>query len=127
MKLKPYEEEITMYFELKDTPESSRESYLRRLQAFIKYIDEKGQCLEEIDLKDIQRYILYLKKERGLSPGTINNYISAVRFFYTHRLGRAWDARKIPRMRRRTAFPVIPASVRTGRSLFARRDWPRSY
>lgn len=106
--MKEYDEEIDMYFELKDTPESSRESYLRRMQAFIKYIDGKNKCLEDIELKDIQNYILYLKKEKCLSPGTINNYISAVRFFYTHILGKAWDVKKIPRMRRRAFFPVIP-------------------
>ncbi|SDF46720.1 hypothetical protein SAMN04488499_10511, partial [Sporomusa acidovorans] len=36
--MKNYEQEINLYFELKGTPESSRESYLRRMQAFITYI-----------------------------------------------------------------------------------------
>lgn len=33
-----YEQEINLYFELKDMSTSSRESYLRRIQAFINYL-----------------------------------------------------------------------------------------
>ncbi|GAB6153113.1 hypothetical protein JCM17380_18630 [Desulfosporosinus burensis] len=33
-----YEQEINLYFELKGTPESSRESYFRRIQGFVTYI-----------------------------------------------------------------------------------------
>ncbi|WP_459928332.1 phage integrase N-terminal SAM-like domain-containing protein [Desulfosporosinus burensis] len=39
--------------------------------------------MEDITERDIQQYILYLKKKRGLSAGSINNYISAVKLFYT--------------------------------------------
>lgn len=104
-----YREEIELYFELKNTPESSRESYLRRAEAFIKYLqDRNNKCLEETTEEDIQQYILYLKNERLLTAGTINNYISAVRFLWTHVLDREWDSKKIPRMRREVTFPVIP-------------------
>lgn len=103
-----YLQEINMYFELKGTPESSRESYLRRMNAFIQFIQLRGQPLEKITERDIQQYILYLKQEKGLSSGTINNYISSVKFFYTHILNKEWNPRKIPRMKREKKFPVIP-------------------
>ncbi|WP_210367093.1 phage integrase N-terminal SAM-like domain-containing protein [Bacillus sp. REN3] len=41
----------------------------------------------EMSEKDIQQYILYLKNERCLSTGTINNYISGIRVFYTFAIG----------------------------------------
>jgi predicted phosphoadenosine phosphosulfate sulfurtransferase len=44
-----YKETMNLYFELKGTPESSRESYLRRLKAFAEFIQDKG--LEEITLR----------------------------------------------------------------------------
>jgi site-specific recombinase XerD len=78
-----YEQEIDLYFELKGTPESSKESYLRRIYAFVNFIQDRHKCMEDIAESDIQQYILYLKKEKGLSPGTINNYISAIKFFLT--------------------------------------------
>jgi site-specific recombinase XerD len=103
-----YAQEINMYFELKGTPNSSKESYLRRINAFIQFIQEQHKSIEEITEKDIQQYILYLKKEKGLSPGTINNYISGIKFFYTHVLDKEWNPKKIPRMKREKKIPVIP-------------------
>ncbi|MHB1128322.1 MAG: tyrosine-type recombinase/integrase [Bacillota bacterium] len=103
-----YKQEIELYFELKGTPESSRESYTRRIYAFINFIKGRHNCMEEITESDIQQYILYLKKEKGLSAGTINNYISTIKFFHTYILEREWNSKKIPRMKRTHKFPVIP-------------------
>ena len=103
-----YEQEIEMYFELKGMPDSSQESYLRRINAFILFFQNRYQSLEDITESDIQQYILYLKKEKGLSPGTINNYISGIKFFYTHVLDKEWNKNKIPRMKREETFLVIP-------------------
>lgn len=66
--------------------------------------------INEMNEEDIQQYILYLKREKGLSAGTINNYISAIRFFYTFILDKEWDSRKVPRMKRIQKFPVIPSN-----------------
>lgn len=104
-----YEQEIQLYFELKGTPPSSKESYLRRMRAFIAFAENRHRSLDEINLSDVQQYIIYLKKEKHLSAGSINNYISAVKFFFTYVLGKEWDIRKVPRMKRDAHFPVIPA------------------
>ncbi len=104
-----YKQEMDLYFELKDTPESSRESYFRRFKAFTEFVQAtNNKAVEDITYSDIQQYILYLKKEKALSPGTINNYISAIRFFYTHVLDKEWNKKKIPRMKREYNLPVIP-------------------
>ncbi len=103
-----YKQEITLYFELKGTPESSKESYYRRIKAFIKYLQDRNLPTDSFNEADIQQYILYLKREKGLSAGTINNYISGIRFYYTHVLDKPWNPRKIPRMKRKISFPVIP-------------------
>lgn len=103
-----YKQEIDLYFELKGTPKSSQESYFRRISAFIKFTQGRHKCMEDVTECDIQQYILYLKRVKGLSAGTINNYISAIRFFSTHILGKEWNPLKIPRMRRISKFPLIP-------------------
>ena len=103
-----YEQEINLYFELKGAPESTRESYLRRINAFIQFVQSRKSSMADVENTDIQQYILYLKNERCLSAGTINNYISGIKFFYTHVLGAAWDTNKIPRMKIAPKFPVIP-------------------
>jgi site-specific recombinase XerD len=71
-------------------------------------MQESNKCIEDVTEGDIQQYILYLKKEKNLSAGTINNYISAIRFFYIHVLGKEWNSKKIPRMKRKIKLPVIP-------------------
>ncbi|MEA1962011.1 MAG: site-specific integrase [Bacillota bacterium] len=106
--MKSYQEEIEIYFELKGAPESTKESYMRRIKAFLAFIQNSGKSIEDITERDIQQYILYLKNEKGLSAGTINNYSSAIRFFYTNVLDKVWNPQKLPRMKRRAHFPVIP-------------------
>ncbi|MBY0099228.1 tyrosine-type recombinase/integrase [Mesobacillus maritimus] len=104
-----YDQKVNLYFELKNTPESSRESYGRRIRSFISFMNEQNRPTDGTTLEDIQDYILLLKNVRGLSAGTINNYISSVRFFYTYVLEKEWNPMKIPRMRRPQSFPVIPS------------------
>lgn len=106
--MEQYDEKIELYFELKNSPESTRESYRRRMKAFLVYMEKMNRPLEDMNEEDIQQYILYLKNERGLSAGTINNYISSIKFFYTYVLQKKWNPYKVPRMKRNTQIPVIP-------------------
>jgi len=103
-----YEQRLNMFFELKGSPESTREAYLRKIKTFSKFVYEREKNMEEITLIDIQQYILYLKKEKGLSAGTINNYISGIKFFYVHVLNKEWNPSQVPRMKRVKRLPVIP-------------------
>lgn len=107
--MKHIEERIELYFELKGTPEQSQESYRRRIKAFIKYLEANEVNIEHIADHNVQQYILYLRKEKKLAAGTINNYISAIRFLYTFVLNKEWDRYQFPRMRRETKLPVIPS------------------
>lgn len=106
--MKQYEETIELFFELKGSPESTKESYYRRIRAFSSYMEGLNRPIGDTNNEDIQQYILYLKRDKGLSAGTINNYISAIKFFYTYALQKEWDSGKIPRMKRTLNFPIIP-------------------
>jgi site-specific recombinase XerD len=117
-----YEDDINLYFELRGTPESSRESYFRRMNAFLEFIKEQQKDIKEINHSDIQQYILYLKKEKCLAPGTINNYISGIKFFYTHVLDKEWDSKKIPYMKLIHKMPVIPSADEIIRMLNAEKN-----
>jgi integrase/recombinase XerD len=63
--MKQYEQKVKLFFELKGTPDSSRESYWRRMWAFLNYMQKIKRPIEELNHKDIQQYILYLKKEKN--------------------------------------------------------------
>ena len=103
-----YQQDMELYFELRNAPSSTRESYLRRIKAFLAFMEDKQKDLDQTDEKDIQQYILHLKRDKGLTPGTINNYTSAIRLFYTQVLGKPWDPKRIPRMKQRETLPVVP-------------------
>lgn len=107
--MKQYDQEIELFFELKGTPDSTRESYWRRMRVFLNYMKELKRPIEEMTFEDIQQYILYLKREKELTAGTINNYISAIKFFYTYVLEKEWNSMKVPRMKRTQKFPVVPS------------------
>jgi len=102
-----YEQRLNIYFDLRNTPDSSRESYSRRITAFIKFTQEQGVDIEDIDMYDIQQYILHLKNERGLEPGTINCYNSSIKLFYVNILRQEWDKTIVPRMKTETSIPSI--------------------
>lgn len=109
LKWRTINKKIELYFELKGLPESSKESYGRRMKAFLTYMERQNKSINTMTEEDIQQYILYLKNERGNSAGTINNYISAIKFFYTYVLEKEWNPIKVPRMKRIKKFPVIPS------------------
>jgi site-specific recombinase XerD len=71
-------------------------------------MQDRQKGVADLTESDIQQYILFLKKGKGLSAGTINNYISAIKFFHTHVLDKEWNPKKIPLMKRMRKFPVIP-------------------
>ncbi|MFB4167416.1 tyrosine-type recombinase/integrase [Virgibacillus sp. JSM 102003] len=107
--MEQYTRKINLYFELKGLPESTKVSYGNSMKIFLVFIDKQNKTIDNLNVEDIQHFILYLKNERGLSPGTINNYISAIKFFWTYVLEKEWNPQKIPRMKRIYKFPAIPS------------------
>jgi site-specific recombinase XerD len=104
-----YKEEIDLYFELKGTPSSTREAYSRRIGTFINYLQKRDKRVEDATISDVQQFLLHLKNETGISPGTINGYHSAVKFFCAYVLKLEWNTKSIPRMKRKASIPVIPS------------------
>jgi len=104
-----YKQKTDLYFELKGLPQSTTESYSIRLQVFLDRMKEVNRPIEDITEEDIQGFILYLKRDRGLSAGTINNYISAIKYFYTFVLEKEWNSKRVPRMKRVKTLPVVPS------------------
>ncbi|MEQ6378743.1 site-specific integrase [Bacillaceae bacterium S4-13-56] len=106
--MEKYEQKIELFFELKNSPERTRESMKRRIFDFLIYMEVLENSIDATTFEDIQGYILHLKRDRKLSPATINNHISSVKFFYTYVLEKEWNPIKVPRMNREKKLPVIP-------------------
>jgi site-specific recombinase XerD len=97
-----------LYFELRGLPETSKDSYLRQLRLFAGHLEGCGGTLGSLSYADIQKYILYLKNQKHLSPGTVNNCISAIRLFCCSVLEWEWNSHRAPRMKRVKTIPVLP-------------------
>lgn len=62
---------------------------------------------EHLDLEAVRQYELHLLNEKKLSPESINQYVSAVKFLYLVTLEMPWGSEHFPRVRRRLSLPVV--------------------
>jgi site-specific recombinase XerD len=85
------------------TPETQR-NYVHHVANFAKHF---GLSPEVLDLEAVREYQLYLLNERKLSPETINQYISSVKFLYLTTLEMPWTDEYFPRVRRPLKLPVV--------------------
>jgi site-specific recombinase XerD len=102
-----YSKELELYFELKGSPVSTKRSYQYLVNVYISHLSERGIMPEQSSDRDIQMFILHLKNDLKLKPGSINNYISAIKFFNTHVLERSWNEFRVPRMKTTVTMPTI--------------------
>ena len=67
-----------------------------------------------LDIEAVRQYQLYLLNERKLSPETINQYISSVKFLYLTTLEMPWTDEYFPRVRRSHKLPIVLSRPRQG-------------
>lgn len=84
-------------------PETQR-GYLHHVAGFARHFNLGP---EQLDLEAVRQYQLYLLNERKLSPETINQYISSVKFLYQVTLEMPWTDECFPRVRRAHKLPVV--------------------
>ena len=104
-----YSQELEMYFELKGSPKATRENYNCMVNVYVKHLNGRGITPAQSTDRDIQQFILHLKNDLNLKPGSINNYISSIKFFNTYVLERPWNAHRVPRMQNeKTMYAIWP-------------------
>ena len=70
--------------EVRGLREVTRAIYLSQVRRFGVHL---GGELEEATLEDVEAYLLYLTRERGLSASSRNQSSAALRFLFTKTLG----------------------------------------
>ena len=78
--------------------------YKSTVSIFLNHIDKAE---EDISLKDVQDFIRYLRYEKKLSIGTINNYRSGIKYLFEVTLDKGWNDRKVPRIRGYNPLPSV--------------------
>ena len=90
--------------QLRNLHPHTQANYVHHVLGFAKFF---GLSPEVLDLEAIRQYQLYLLNERKLSPETINQCISAIKFLYLTTLEMPWTDEYFPRIRRAHKLPVV--------------------
>lgn len=97
---------------LKGFSERTKQSYLAAVSLLAQHYHSSP---DKLDQTDIQNWLLYLVKERQLSPATCRLYLNAIRFFYLHVLH--WpDCQidlEVPKRKQRIPDLLSPSEVRS--------------
>ena len=90
--------------QLRNLAPATQRGYLHYVADYAKYYDTSP---EHLDLEAVRQYELHLLHEKKLSPESINQFVSAVKFLYLNTLEMPWGPEQFPRVRRPSRLPVV--------------------
>jgi integrase/recombinase XerD len=100
----PLRQRMIQDMQLRNLSASTQRNYIHYVAGFAKFF---ARSPEHLDLDDIRQYQLHLINERRLSPESVNQYISSVKFLYTVTLEMPWGDDHFPRVRVPQKLPVV--------------------
>lgn len=83
---------------------ATQRNYIHYVYELAKFFKTAPDLLSADDIKKFQMHLLH---ERKLSPESVNQYISAVKFLYNTTLDRNWAPQKFPRVKIPEKLPEI--------------------
>lgn len=96
---------------LRNLSEHTMKSYMTYIKTYLEYLDIIHKYPSQVTVKDLQKYLVWLKETRSLADRTINAAISQVRFFTIYVLGKTWDPSAIPMRKFDTYLPFVPTKA----------------
>lgn len=96
--------------QLRNFSSETQRNYVHHIKGLAEFYQTSP---ENLDLEDIRHYQHHLLTVRSLSPETVNQFLSAVRFLYRVTLETPWPDNALPRARVNRKLPVVlsPAEV----------------
>lgn len=90
--------------ERRNYTQATTRHYLSFVERFARHF---GKSPDKLGPEHLRSYQAYLLKERKLSPGSVENHVSALRFFFVRTLGRHQFRQFLPFPRVRKQLPKI--------------------
>lgn len=84
--------------------EKTQSGYLRAVTGLARF---HGKSPDELSAREVQRFLVHLLEDRGLSWGSCNVYVHGLRFFFCNTLGRDGRRFHVPRAREPQRLPEI--------------------
>jgi integrase/recombinase XerD len=100
----PLRQRMTEDLQLRNYATGTRINYIAHVAAFARYF---GKSPEVLDQEAVREYLLHLLEERKLSPETVNQHVSALKFLYLETLEMPWSEFTFPRAKRARQLPVV--------------------
>jgi len=97
-------EKMKMDLTLKGYSPNTQKTYLDNVSHFSKHVAKPPELLTEDDIRD---YLFHSIAVRKLSSSFVNTAYSAIKFFFETTLGRDWNMKNIPRVKKAKKLPVI--------------------
>ena len=96
-------EKMLRRMELKNFSRKTVKVYLYHLEKYVRYY---GKSPDKLGKVEIEKYLYFLLQSKTSSSGMAQAY-SAIKFFYSDCLERAWELDKIPRPKIEKRLPVV--------------------
>lgn len=102
--MSPLRQRTLDYMHLRGYSDATIKTYIGHLKQFAAYYN---CCPSQLDLEEVQYYLLYLLKEKKYSQSSLNGAYSAIKILFEKILEKPWDYNKIPRSRRQKSLPNV--------------------
>jgi len=96
-------EKMLRRMELKNFSRKTVKVYLYHLEKYVRYY---GKSPDKLGKVEIEKYLYFLLQSKTSSSGMAQAY-SAIKFFYSDCLERAWELDKIPRPKIQKRLPAV--------------------
>lgn len=90
--------------EMSGLKDETCEGHIRKVKVFLRTLKIPA---DKITLNDVLEFLRDLRYEKNYSIGTVNNYRSAIKYFFEVTLEKQWSDKKIPRLRGYKPLPSI--------------------
>lgn len=84
-----------------------------------RFAEHYGRSPDRLGREEVRTFLLYLTEDRQLAPSSVNQALSALRFFYVDVLGRDLAVMRLPRPKRKETLPVVLTEAEVARLLGA--------
>ena len=105
--IKKYQKMIS----LRNLSDHTKKSYTTYLKTYLEFLELIHKYPSQVTIKDLQKYVIWLKETKHLADRTINAAISQLRFFTIYVLGKSWDPSAVPMRKFDTYLPFVPTKA----------------
>jgi site-specific recombinase XerD len=100
----PLRQRLLEDLQMRNFSSHTQQAYVRAVAQLALYHHKSP---DQISPDEVRAYLLHLINERRIAPGTYNQVLAALRFFYRVTLGRAWVMDRIVCQKEERKLPVV--------------------